>query len=1032
MKGTTPDKEIVLTRKICAGLVVFAAVLAFLPSWGGAAQTGSIKGRVSDETGKPLAGAYLYLGSPALPGISNYMTSKTGHFMFPMIPLGTYWVTVEHPSYKTVTIQGILVLSGVTATVDFKMEPSQTEGERTERERGSGIDRESPRNAFFLEQEVIARLPGSRDFSAALSLVPGLVFEVEPTFSRGSTHGAPFTANAFVLDGVDTTNPAFGDPMGRINVDLIDHVVVETAGLPADTGPAQGAYVQIVHQSGGNSASGSLAYTHAPKKLARQVWKEDDVAAIGREPLAAPESEYDYSWTAGGPVLEDIAWYFSNIRYRTSSRATSFETWGDPVGTTHFPFDFKDRDLSGLFKLSGGLTNSFRVVMEFGLSKVTQSAYVPELSWYRTRSATRKLDGANLFTGRGGLTYIVGRKTVVDLYLGYASSKQPIYMNALSPDKPQYHDLATGYSWGSGSLNELEKANRLRVGGVLTHLLDRFFGLPQELVVGGEYEATSSDSSVWKTDNLIYNYLNGSPYALGETVSPASGNTVGFGLIGFWIAPKDQGNLSVQRDVKRLGFFARDTLRVAGRLFLSLGLRYDRSDARFDSVPKGVSGNGQSMGVGEALISPLLGFNPYSSFSLGQWNDAITWNTFSPRFGLSWDLLGNGRTVLKGSYSKMPEHLGLGYSRDLTPLDPRRSHNFYWYDENENAVVDAGDTFRLFADDYRVYKQEYYKQAVDPDLQAPTIEEWTAGFEQEIARDFTLSFRAISRTHRNLTGNALYDPSTEVSWSRVADSPEGWWVPFTTVVPGTGGYPDVPVTVYYRSATAPLFFGRIENIPELRAKYRGYEFSFRKRMSHNWQLLGSLVWSRSTGTTGLASPWSAGNSAAFLSPNSFINHSEAALLVPDRPLSVRLMGTVRFRWDIFLSFLFRAQSGAPWARSVTIIPPEIWAQANQADRTPVTVFLEEPGTNRYGSWKNLDLRVEKEFRKGGRTRFAVSVDLLNLLGNKYGILDLNDGGSWSPEGEGAGPGVRTLSGTYDTYLPIWGIQSVRFNLSLRF
>lgn len=1031
LKGTTPVKEVALTRKIYTGLAVLAVVLAAFPIPAGAGQTGSIKGRITDQNGAPLDGAYLYLASPAKPGISNFMTSKTGRFSFFLLPPGSYQITVERPGYKTVVVKGAVVFGGSTVSIDIRMEPSEIEGEIVEREAGSAVDRESPRNAVFLDRDVVTRVPAPRDFRILLSLVPGLIFENEQTGFRASAHGAPVTANAFMLGGVDVTDPVFKDSLSRINVDLIDQVVVETAALPVDAAPAQGAYIQVIHQSGGNSSHGSLDYTYAGSGLAKQLWSAEEIAEMGRNPLLSPESRYDYSLTSGGPVLRDISWYFSNIRYRTASGPTPFERWKDPFEVWHPRFYFYDKDLSALFKLSANVGNAYKGFAEFGFSRISQSALKEELAWNRTGSATRILDGARLFTAQAGFTYHAGQENVIDLSLGHVSSHHPVLLSPSGLDKPQIQDLATGYAWGSGSLNEREKIKRTRVGATLAHLEDRFLGLPHDLIVGGDYETMTSLTSVWKADNLIYNFLDGSPYTFGQAVSPASGDLVGFGLIGFWIAPKDEEALSVQRDVKRLGIFARDTIKI-GRLSLSLGLRFDRSDARFVAVTKGPSGNEESTAIGDSLIRPVTGRNPYGLISLDGWEKAIVWNSLSPRLGLSWDLFGSGRTVFKGSFSRMPEYLGLGYSRDFAPLDPLRSHDFYWYDENGNGVVDAGDSYLLFPDDYRVYKPEFYRQAIDPDLDAPVIEEWTAGLEQEIFRDFTLSFRYVSRTHKNLVGNALYDPSTEVAWSRLADSPEGWWVPFTTVVPGADGYPDVPVTVHYRSATAPFFFERIENIPELEAKYRGFELSFRKRMSRNWQLLGSMVWSRSNGTTGLASPWSAGNTAAFISPNSFVNHTEAARLAQDRPFSLRLMGTVRFKWDIFLSLAVRAQSGAGWARSVTIIPPESWALDLQADRTPVTVLLEEPGTRRYPAWKNADLRLEKEFRTNGRTRFAVSMDVLNVLGEKYRIHDLNDGGTWSPAGEGAGPGERILSGTYNTFLPLWGTRAVRFNLSLRF
>jgi hypothetical protein len=203
-------------------------------------------------------------------------------------------------------------------------------------------------------------------------------------------------------------------------------------------------------------------------------------------------------------------------------------------------------------------------------------------------------------------------------------------------------------------------------------------------------------------------------------------------------------------------------------------------------------------------------------------------------------------------------------------------------------------------------------------------------------------------------------------------------------------------------------------------------------MSHNWQLFGSLSWNRATGTTSLASPWSAGYQAVLLTPNSFINVSAADRLLQDRPLVARLAGTVRFRGNVFASFFLKAQSGAPWGRTVTIVPPTAWAAANGAKIMPVEVYLESPGERRFGSWKNLDIRLEKEFLKSGRRRFGISLDVLNLLGDKYRTLDLNDGGTWLPDDAGASTGTRTLSGTYNTYTPRWGTRVVRFNLNLGF
>ena len=74
-----------------------------------------------------------------------------------------------------------------------------------------------------------------------------------------------------------------------------------------------------------------------------------------------------------------------------------------------------------------------------------------------------------------------------------------------------------------------------------------------------------------------------------------------------------------------------------------------------------------------------------------------------------------------------------------------------------------------------------------------------AGIEHE--ENYRQAARYIERRATNNIGHVVYDPSTGARWWRLEEAPDGWWVPFETVVPGTGGYADVPLTVYLRSAT---------------------------------------------------------------------------------------------------------------------------------------------------------------------------------------------------------------------------------------
>jgi len=1023
-----------LARKIATGLAVLAALLVLVPPSFASDLTGAIRGRIADRQGFGLPGAYIYVTSPSLLGIENYITSDTGRYGFVNLPPGTYKITVEMPGFKTVNVDGVVLAAGATATVNVRMETTEIEEEITSREPTPSVDRQSARLAVVLDRQLLTRIPLARDFTAVLGLVPGLVFENGTPGDPAAVYGAPVTANAFVQDGVDVTDPTTGASLSRINVDLIDQVVVETAAHPLDEVPVQGAVINVVNRSGGNTRDGSLRFTYTGAGLAQQLWSEAQLDEMGLPAAPADRRNLDLSLTTGGPVIRDFGWYFMNIRYRNRARNTLFPRTVNPLGTVDPTYQFSDKDLAFSLKLSARVSQKYQGSLEVLFSGINEPVYGADVAANRPLSATRNLDGGSVFLARGDLIYGLGPNTSADLSLGYVSRSQPLLLNAAGADLPQYYDMGTNLYFGSGPFNDRDTRKRFKADAVLTRLQDRAFGASHMILLGGDYQSDSTVSSAWKADDLIMTYLDGSPYLYGEAVSPVSGNTVGKGLVGFSIVPRDESAMIVRRELRQLGVFLQDTMNIAGRVALSFGLRFDHSSTRFPPMSKGQPGNEVALLLGSSLIEPEYGFNPFNLLGFGEWDGVIVWNSLYPRAGLSFDLLGTGRTVVKASYAVVPQNLRLGYQQALDPLSINLVHNFIWYDENGDGLVDAPDvdSYTLVPYNYNLYRSELYKSRVSPGLEPPKLAEWTAGFESEIARNFTLSVRWVQRTWQNVIGEVLYDPETGQSWYDARNSPEGWWVPFTTTVPGTGDYGPTPVTVYFRSTTAPEPFGRIQNVPELERKFRGLEFTFSKRMADNWQLFASLVWGRSTGTAGLTLPWAAGISASPLTPNSFVNVRDTSRTGLDRPFMINLMGTVRFKWDIFLSAYFQAMSGAPWARTVTIIPPESWVAENQTDSTPVTVYLESPDSHRHRYRKNLDLRLEKEFVKAGRTRFSVYLDVFNVLGDKYRILDLNDGGLWEPVAEGTGAGERILSSTYDAYTSALGVRVFAFSLSLGF
>jgi len=69
--------------------------------------------------------------------------------------------------------------------------------------------------------------------------------------------------------------------------------------------------------------------------------------------------------------------------------------------------------------------------------------------------------------------------------------------------------------------------------------------------------------------------------------------------------------------------------------------------------------------------------------------------------------------------------------------------------------------------------------------------------------------------------------------------------------------------------------------------------------------------------------------------------------------------------------------------------------------------------------------------RGGRAHWSIYVDILNVFGNKYSIIDNNDG-YWYPNGEGASSGTHLLSGTYGKAIFLSGTRTAMFSVRLGF
>ena len=136
--------------------------------------TGSIRGRTVDDDGQALPGVTIVVAGEVLGSAQRTaVTSASGGFSFPALPIGTYKVTATLDGYQTQAAEEVRVAIGKVVSLDFSMQGTFSE-EVTVTSWGSIIDVASPTFNTRLDFEEVVDLPTRGNFYDLMAVTPGI------------------------------------------------------------------------------------------------------------------------------------------------------------------------------------------------------------------------------------------------------------------------------------------------------------------------------------------------------------------------------------------------------------------------------------------------------------------------------------------------------------------------------------------------------------------------------------------------------------------------------------------------------------------------------------------------------------------------------------------------------------------------------------------------------------------------------------------------------------------------------------------
>jgi Carboxypeptidase regulatory-like domain/TonB-dependent Receptor Plug Domain len=993
--------------------VLMLSVFAF-----GQETTGNIEGTVKDSAGavvpnvsvtiKNLTSSSDASGTTigTSQGFNRTITvNEEGFFRVLQVPPGVYMVTTAATSgFGEARYENVQVVLGKTTQLNIQLTAGQATAVVDVGGSDQPVDTTGSEISTSINAQKIELLPKGVDFTSALKAVPG----TRPDQLAGgfSVDGATNSENSFIIDGQEVTNyrNAGINANNMVPFQLVQEVQVKSSGFDAEYGGATGGVINVVTKGGSNDFRGEFGIQFTPSKFngkARPTLLRFSNNLPGAdfrqstELFTPPKTRFLNTFPTAnlsGPIIKNKLWFFGSYTpqifettvnttfYTNQPAATRTVTKRDTYRQKQkFEYAFLRLDAQPFSKLRLTGTYLWNPVITEGLLPFGTASFGgadPDIDFGGTigligGSRLRALQGGrnngNNVTGQAVYTIRDNLIATFRYSRGFLNEKGNNYF---VPTGNQYNCTNGGGSTtvpGACSPNYLSPSTTNNIKDVsirTTYEGDAtvLFNLGGRHQVKGGYSRSKifndQAAAFSQVITLCYgdfriNNLCGGGQSSGATPNP---NAIGGGVLARFgqIAKGSNLNQSI---------YVQDKYQPFRRLTLNLGIRAEK-----ENIPS---------------------FNEFpASFSFG-YGDKI-----APRLGFAYDLFGDGKTKIFGSYGKFYDRLkfrlaqgsfgGDFFRNDYFDILPNSGQFTTFttativgnFDDRIGGLCPSngfiGNGLSRCQTDLRVASNDPNADpaesgAIDTNLKPYQQREFTIGFERELGKNY--SFRA-RYTNKKLI-NAIEDAGVaDASGSEI----------FITGNPGQGLHKEFLENGGYEGPYATP-----------RRRYDAMELVFEKRLSNNYYFNVNYTLSRLYGNySGLQNTDEIGagslNGLARSDPGVNRNFDlpfigflatggfDDGRLATDRPHVFNAYGAYIFDWkgsktnSTEISLFQTVQSGTP---QTTFI------QFGQA----TTIFTKRGDLGRSPTFSQTDMGLTHRYKFGRDNRFTIVGDLniLNLF-----------------------------------------------------
>lgn len=933
----------------------------------GQERTGAIEGTVRDANGAVIPNATVVVEGNAF---SRTVTADgEGFFRIQNVPPGNYNVVISAGNFEKVTKNDVLVSLGSATNIDSDLRVASvgavvdvtTEGAAT-------IDATTSKIQTNLGERALEVLPKGTNFTSSLKAAAPV--RAEPTAGGFQIDGASGSENSFVVDGQEVTNFRDGtiNTNNNIPFQLIQEVQIKSNGFEAEFGGATGGVINVVTKRGANDFHGEVQQQIETSKLfarPRQILSSS-TSFVPTDPRRYIQPKRDSftnmfpSFFTGGSIIKNHLYYFASAspQFFDITRDFTFPSGGDQAYTQKVRRDYSfvrlDGQITDKLQLNGsylynptktnGLLPGFTTLA--GASSATSAPVVSDqvILGGRTPSTNYNFEGI----------YTPSQKLSIDIRYGrgYLNEK---FNNYGIPQATNYTCASFACSAGGAGYRlfqtnspivkdiSIRKTFDANAGLYLSN-----FGGRHIFKFGYQYTGLSNDvddgNVGFGTIDINLDPANTTsdrngcirPNRVATPGCPADPGTVlGVGTLAL------VGRSGKVSSVNH-AYFAQDSWQISKRLTLNLGVR-----AETETVPSFRAGNpGIKFGLKDKL---------------------------APRLGAAYDILGNGKWKVFGSYGRFFDRFKYELPRGSFGGEVQDVYDFLIINPNIFSYTRAGIIANnINFQDQRTPSNLASDNRIDPNIKPFQQAEVTVGTAYDFGKGFILEGRY---TRKNII-RAIDDIGYHNNISLNDRDNEEYFIGN----PGEGVCAKIACGRYDIPGGTAAKAKRVYNAVEVRAQKRIYKINVDS--SYTWsRLFGNYAGSASSdeaqrsGGVGRNSPAvSRYFDLPFLGFN-LDGKPDDGLLPTDRTHYVKFSGNYQFDWfgqkanTTDFNVFYQIGSGTPVTTRVRF---------NDVSGQILTTRGDLGRTHRFSQ---TDASLTHKYRFGRDNRYAVAFDInvLNLL-----------------------------------------------------